>query len=93
MKTYSQDELYNAHHQSMFNKIKLQESTSKLCGCFNCKDYVSISEITEWTDNNRTAICPYCGIDSIISDTEKFPLTKSLLQQLYKRYFDYSSEV
>ena len=86
MRIYNQEELKEIHHQSMFNKVKLDETS--LCGCFYCKEIMPVTEITEWTDRARTAICPYCGIDSIHPDSEKYPLTETLLDQLYKMYFD-----
>ncbi|MCB0696502.1 MAG: hypothetical protein KDC07_04010 [Chitinophagaceae bacterium] len=32
-------------------------------------------EIKEWTDNNNTAICPYCDIDAVLPDNKNFPIT------------------
>lgn len=34
--------------------------------CFHCLKTCSSSEINEWTDSENTAICPHCGIDSIL---------------------------
>jgi len=49
------------------------------------------AEIVEWTDANengvgQTAICPHCGIDSVIgSDGE--PLTDEILRAMHTRAF------
>jgi len=47
------------------------------CGCFSCLATFHPKEIVEWIDeNNNTAICPYCGIDSIIGGYSGHPITK-----------------
>jgi hypothetical protein len=33
------------------------------------------TEIKEWCDDGNTAICPRCGIDSVIGDASGFPIT------------------
>ena len=38
-------------------------------------------------DTDGTALCPFCGIDSIISESSGFPITKEFLEQMNKRYF------
>lgn len=71
--------------QSRHNKTAVMES--QLAGCFHCLGLVVPTAITEWVDENgTTAICPDCGIDSLIPHMEmKNPM---LLLQLRKRYFD-----
>lgn len=36
------------------------------CGCFYCKQTFSASEIDRWIDDGKTALCPKCGIDSVL---------------------------
>ena len=54
--------------------------SSKLCGCFYCERNFKPTEIEEWIDKNiqtgETAICPKCGIDSVLSS--KFPIGDKL---------------
>lgn len=71
--------------RSRHNKDDIQES--QLAGCFHCLKLVVPTAITEWVDEaGTTAICPACGIDSLIPRMElKNPM---LLLQLRKRYFD-----
>ena len=40
--------------------------TSEICGCFYCQETYKPSEIIEWIDDGTCAICPKCGIDSVI---------------------------
>ena len=37
------------------------------CGCFNCARIFAAEEISWWEDEERTPICPFCGIDSVIN--------------------------
>jgi hypothetical protein len=51
------------------NKTALSESTE--CGCVYCLKRFNPNEIVEWCcerDENaeNSALCPYCGIDSIV---------------------------
>lgn len=43
---------------------------SKKCGCYHCKTILDSSEVEylEEIDGKYTAICPYCGIDSVIDE-------------------------
>lgn len=57
---------------------------SKECGCFYCLKIFPPKEITEWIDESKdstggigkTAICPYCGIDSDLPDSIDHKLTE-----------------
>lgn len=47
----------------------------------------SPKEITEWIDNNKTAVCPYCGVDSIIRESSGYPITKEFLEIMKTYWF------
>lgn len=58
------------------NKNALKESSE--CACIYCFKKFNPSEITEWCDDfdrtlkkcvNETALCPYCGIDTIVPNS------------------------
>ena len=57
------------------------------CGCFYCKSIYDPRKITEWVDDGKTALCPYCGIDAVIPDTEEYPLTTAFLKKMYRKWF------
>ena len=63
------------------------------CGCFFCTEIYSPSEIKKWTNTDhcdklkRCAICPYCGIDSVIPENAEYPLSKSFLKAMKKLWF------
>ncbi|MCL2402200.1 MAG: hypothetical protein FWC90_06115 [Oscillospiraceae bacterium] len=46
------------------------------------------SEINEWVeDTSGTALCPYCGIDSIIGESSKYPVTEEFLLKMNQCWF------
>jgi len=58
------------------------------CGCFYCLAVFSPQKIKEWVqDVSGTAICPYCGIDSIIGESSGYPITKEFLETMKKHWF------
>lgn len=81
----SKNEFKEAHRFSSHHRKDLEESN--VCGCFFCLQIFKPSEITDWCDNGNTAICPHCGIDSIIGDKSGYPITKEFLQGMRKEWF------
>ena len=61
------------------------------CGCFYCKSIYSASEVNEWCDNDgrgdKTALCPKCGIDSVLGDATFVELTPELLELVNMLFF------
>jgi hypothetical protein len=54
---------------------KSQLILDEKCGCFNCLKIFSPKEIERWLDDGAdfTAICPYCGIDTVIGQKLRVP--------------------
>jgi len=40
------------------------------CVCYYCGERFPVSEITDWCDEDETALCPYCGVDGVLVDQE-----------------------
>jgi hypothetical protein len=78
-----EDAFAKLHKLSFRNKELLD--LERAASCFNCFSYMKPDRIEEWTDNQQTAICPCCGIDSILPGEVAPPL----LQEMYNRYFSY----
>ena len=70
---------------SMENKSLLENSDQ--CGCFYCQKIYHPSEIKEWCDEGKTAICPHCGIDSVLPDIGPVNISSKLLKELNEFYF------
>ncbi|KAB2399835.1 cytoplasmic protein [Bacillus cereus] len=50
---------------SLFRDRKPLEKDN-ICGCFYYLKIIYSAGIREWWGDDDTAVCPYCGIDSII---------------------------
>jgi ssDNA-binding Zn-finger/Zn-ribbon topoisomerase 1 len=56
------------------------------CGCFYCQQTFPASEITEWIDGEQSALCPKCGIDSVLPST-KTRIDAEFLEAMYDKWF------
>ena len=80
-----------AHKYCSNNKLELE--TNPKCGCFYCVEVFDSSEITEWliddnpADKHGTAVCPKCGIDSVISEGSGYPITEDFLDIMDSIWF------
>jgi hypothetical protein len=74
-----------AHKHCRRNRDELAGSAN--CGCFYCLETFPPQSIQEWTDDGATAMCPHCGIDSVIGSGSGFPLSQRFLQRMNDRWF------
>jgi hypothetical protein len=87
---YQQSILEDAHKHSIFHVNEIIEST--FCGCFYCLSIFKPIEIVEWTDEGdsrgKTALCPKCGVDSVIGDKSGFAVIDEIfLKEMNARWF------
>ena len=90
MTAYSKESIISAHKCSIFHQTQIIQSI--LCGCFHCMSTFDPGEINDWTDQNNplgpTALCPKCGIDSVIGSSSGFPVSDTdFLSQMNKYWF------
>lgn len=74
-----------AHRHSIRHRVEIESSS--LCGCFYCLAIMKPDSIVDWVDSESTAMCPKCGIDSIIGDASAYPITTAFLQQMRAHWF------
>jgi len=68
---------------------------SHICGCFHRISLFPPSEIEEWIDEpddcprgpGRTAICPKCGIDAVLPESQLYDINHELLEAMNKEWF------
>jgi len=69
--------------------------SSGRCGCFYCLEVFLPVEVREWTDEKdgvgQTALCPRCGIDSVIGSASGYPTTTEFLQAMKEYWFEFSN--
>jgi hypothetical protein len=96
---FTRAELEDAHIHSSCNKNEI--IASDFCACFYCKRVYEPSQIKEWLFESRgelatkedkyTAICPYCGIDSVIGSVSKYDLSKEFIEAMNNMWFSISA--
>jgi hypothetical protein len=57
------------------------------CGCYWCRRIFLAKEITDWVEEEGMALCPHCGMDSVVLETIDMSLTPERLNSLYERTF------
>jgi hypothetical protein len=84
-------DIRDAHTHS--SKHRSEVLASRTCGCFYCGQIFEPSQIEDWcdpTDDDEagtTAICPFCGIDSVIGDRSGYPITAQFLSAMKSHWF------
>ena len=82
-------ELRDVHRRCSWHRMEL--IASEVCGCFYCLRMFKPAAITQWTDKHQdegqTALCPYCGIDSVLGSASVATLTEDLLIKMRTAYF------
>ena len=80
------DDVEAAHSCSMYNMKQIKRS--KVCGCFYCGKIFAPDEVSGWINEGcGTALCPYCGIDSVIGDASGYPITEEFMRKMHERWF------
>lgn len=84
------EKVEKAHKHSIRHRNEIE--LSQKCGCFYCGLIFTPNEIKQWIDKNgkglgQTALCPRCGIDSVIGDKSGFDIEESLLCSMHDRWF------
>lgn len=75
-------------HDKSFKNFDMVKQ-SKICGCFYCKKIFNASKVTDFVterDGKKTALCPYCGIDSVIQDAN-VEISHELLNKMNREWF------
>lgn len=75
-----------AHVHSSNHREEILKSNQ--CGCFYCFKTFKPEEIKDWIDQEQTAICPFCNIDSVIGDNSGAVLDETFLKEMHKDWFD-----
>ncbi len=73
----------SGHHEEILS--------SEVCGCFYCLTTFHPNEVNEWISEGdgvrQTALCPRCGIDSVIGSKSGFPITPDFLASMHRYWF------
>ena len=78
----------DAHGHSSRHRPAIEASSR--CGCFYCRAVFAPAEVAEWIDEpggGQTALCPRCGIDSVVGSASGVPITAAFLRAMHARWF------
>ncbi len=78
-------DLIYAHQLCNGNQEKLKNA--QVCGCFYCLRIFDPKEIIWEDEEDHTAMCPYCGIDSVLPESATLPITKAFLKKMHEFWF------
>ena len=67
------------------NRRALEHSDQ--AGCYYCKKIYNAALVTDFLENEETALCPKCGIDSVIPSNSPIELTPQNLVDLNRYWF------
>ena len=82
--------LADLHKKSGHNRSLLEKS--KICACFYCYNEFLFAQIVQWIDDNETAMCPRCGIDSVLGFDSR-AADQKLLHEMHDRSFKGSTQI
>jgi transcription elongation factor Elf1 len=85
MSKYNLGLIIVSHKRSSKHREEILQS--KECACFCCLKIFIASDIIKWLDNQQTAICPNCGVDSVIGDKSGYPITDIEYLKMMKKYW------
>ena len=86
----SSEDIQQAHKHSV--KSRQEVLGIYICACFHCHADFHPEEITVWWDDDvhgigQTAVCPRCGIDSVIRSQARLPIDQEFLGKKQHYYF------
>jgi len=84
--SFSAETLVKAHHHCANHRRELEASA--ICGCFFCHATFEVTDIREWVDAANTAVCPACGVDSVLGVASGYPVAEpAFLAAMHRRWF------
>jgi hypothetical protein len=80
----------DAHVHASQHRGEIEASAR--CGCFFCFRTFPPTSIKAWTDASQTALCPSCGVDSVIGSASTVRIDDAFLRKMHQRFFSYRSK-
>lgn len=66
-----------------FLAFKNKDLLKDNCSCYHCCKNFKLSEITQWTDEGQTALCPFCSVDAVLEGH----IQENILKSINKYWF------
>jgi len=90
-KSIADSNLYIAAHKHA-SRHRAEVEASPRCGCFFCFRTFAGSAVKSWTDGGQTALCPSCGVDSVLGSASTHRLDDAFLRKMHQHFFAYRSK-
>jgi hypothetical protein len=74
-----------AHKHASKHRVEIDASTR--CACFFCFRTFPRAAIKAWIDAEQTALCPSCGVDSVIGSAANVRLDDGFLRGMHAHFF------
>ena len=71
---------------------RVEVEASDRCACYFCFRTFAPAAIKAWTDKQQTALCPSCGVDSVIGSASQHRLDDAFLRKMHGHFFAYRSK-
>lgn len=84
-KNYTEETLKAAHKHCGRNRQAIRLSVR--CGCFYCQETYPAHEVKQYVSPDD-ALCPKCGIDSVLGDAAGYDLSSDFLSAMYEYWFE-----
>ncbi|MDE5882080.1 MAG: hypothetical protein K2H60_10150 [Muribaculaceae bacterium] len=79
------DHVKDAYLHTIHNREEI--NASNMVYCASCRTFAHPSEVTEFVDEGKTGICPYCGINALVGNACELKLSDNVLNELHHMYF------
>ncbi len=79
-----------AHKHASRHRVEIEASAR--CACFFCFRTFPATAIKAWIDAKQTALCPACGVDSVLGSASPHRLDDAFLRQMHQHFFGYRSK-
>lgn len=74
-----------AHKHASRHRPEIEMSAQ--CACFFCFRTFPSTDIRAWIDAKQTALCPRCGVDSVIGSASNHRLDDAFLRGMHEHFF------
>ena len=86
-----ESQVYITAHLSA-SKHRVEVEASEKCACFFCFRKFTPGEITSWIDAGQTALCPKCGLDSVLGSASPPGIDDRFLRKMHQHHYAYRSK-
>ena len=75
------------------NELEILQSHE--CGCYFCRHMFSARDVSDWVEENQhvMALCPECGMDTVIGDSSGVPLSKEMLKEMNEFFYGKDKDI